>query len=71
MLLRRNEKLADIYPCLLLEDVDVAESSEDPLVSCTQSAVSPSANANSAKDKLSSVGLSTDDGELCEVSEDG
>lgn len=50
--------------------MDVAESSEVPLVSCTQSAVPPSADANSAKDKLRSVGLSTTDVESCDVSKD-
>ena len=33
VLLRRNAKLVDIYPCVALEDMDVAERSEVPLVS--------------------------------------
>ena len=69
VLLRRNAKLADVYPCVALEDMDDAECSEVPLVSCTQSAMPPTADVNSARDKLRSVGLSTVDVESCEVSE--
>ncbi|KAM7370275.1 hypothetical protein PAMP_011541 [Pampus punctatissimus] len=70
VLLRRNAKLADVYSVVALEDMDVAERSEVPLSSCTQSAVPSTADANSAKDKLRSVGLSGVDMESCEVSED-
>lgn len=68
VLLRRNAKLADVYTCVALEDMDVAERSEVPLVSCNQSTMSPTADANSPKDKLRSVGLSAVDIESCEVS---
>ncbi|TKS64959.1 Retrovirus-related Pol polyprotein from transposon opus [Collichthys lucidus] len=70
VLLRRNAKLADVYSVVALEDMDVADRSEVPLSSCTQSAVPSTADANSAKDKLRSVGLSGVDMESCEVSED-
>lgn len=70
VILRRNANLADVYTVVALEDMDVAECSEVPLASCIQSAVSPSADANSAKDKLRSVGLSGVHIESCEVSED-
>lgn len=38
MLPRRNAKLADVFSCVALEDMDVAERSDIPLSSCTQSA---------------------------------
>ncbi|TKS64941.1 Retrovirus-related Pol polyprotein from transposon opus [Collichthys lucidus] len=55
VLLRRNAKLADVYSVVALEDMDVADRSEVPLSSCTQSAVPSTADANSAKDKLRRV----------------
>lgn len=70
VLLRRNAKLADVYSCVALEDMNADEHSEVPLVSCTQSAVSPTADVDSTRDKLKSVGLSTVDIESCEVSTD-
>lgn len=53
-----------------IEDLDVAEHSEAPLVSCTQSAALCTADGNASKDELRSVGLSAVDIESCEVSED-
>ncbi|XP_031735145.1 uncharacterized protein LOC116401066 [Anarrhichthys ocellatus] len=70
VLLRRNAKLADVYTCVALEDMDVAEQTEVPLAGCTQSTVPPTVDADSAKDELDSVGLSTVDIESCEVSVD-
>ena len=70
VLLRRNAKLADVYSCVALEDMDDVECSEVPLVSCSQSVVPPTADGNTASGKLSSVGLSAVDIESCEVSED-
>ncbi|XP_039503265.1 uncharacterized protein LOC120459855 [Pimephales promelas] len=55
VLLRRNGKLADVYSCVSIEDMDVTERSEVPLFSCTQSAALSTADGNDAKDKLRSV----------------
>ncbi|KAG1939019.1 interleukin-1 receptor accessory protein-like 1-A [Pimephales promelas] len=52
VLLRRNGKLADVYSCVSIEDMDVTERSEVPLFSCTQSAALSTADGNDAKDKL-------------------
>ena len=70
VMLRRNAKLADVYSCVALEDMDVGECSEVPLVCSSQSAVPPTADADSVKSRLQSVGLSNIDIESCEVSED-
>ncbi|KAJ8010185.1 hypothetical protein DPEC_G00072360 [Dallia pectoralis] len=70
VLLRRNAKLADVFSCVALEDMDAAEPLEVPLNSHNQSAVPPTAAANSVGDQLRSVGLSNVDIESCEVSED-
>lgn len=70
VLLRRNTKLADVYSCVALEDMDATERSEVPLVSCSQSAVPPIDEAISVEDQVRSVGLSNVDIESCEVSED-
>lgn len=70
VLLRRNAKLADVYPVVALEDMDDTEHSEVPLMNYTQSAVPPAAGASSTSDKLRSVGLNGVDIESCEVSED-
>lgn len=69
VLLRRNAKLADVYPVVALEDMDVAVRSEAPIAACAQSAVPPTADAGSANDRLRSVGLDGVDIESCEVSE--
>ncbi|XP_061887948.1 uncharacterized protein LOC133638923 isoform X1 [Entelurus aequoreus] len=69
VLLRRNAKLADVYSCVALEDMDVAQLSGAPLLSCTQSATPPAADIDSVIDKLKSVGLCNIDIESCEVSE--
>ncbi len=37
VLLRRNAKLADLYPCIALEDIDSADAIKPPLVSCPMS----------------------------------
>lgn len=66
VLLRRNAKLADVFTCAALEDMDVVEPIE--VAGCTQSAMPPITDAGSAKEKLCSIGLSTVDVESCEVS---
>lgn len=70
VLLRRNAKLADVYSCVALEDMDVADRSQLNLVSNHQSVVPPATTANSAQARLSSCGLSAVDIESCEVSQD-
>ncbi|XP_076862436.1 uncharacterized protein LOC143514750 [Brachyhypopomus gauderio] len=65
--LRRNAKLADIYPCMALEDFEST--------SCLQrthsriSPVDPETRDSSAREKIASVGLDDLDLSLCDVSE--
>lgn len=60
ILLRRNAKLADLFSCVALEDMDVAESSDIHLSCHTQKSM-PAADTDSAKDRLMSIGLSNVD----------
>lgn len=69
VLLRQNAKLTDVYFCVALKDMDVAQLLGAPLHSCTQSVVQPTADANSAKDKLRSVGPSNIDIKSCDASD--
>ena len=70
IVLRRNAKLADIYSCVALEDMDVADSPEVALPCYTQSTVPLAPETDSVKDRLMSVRLSNVDIESCEVSAD-
>lgn len=70
VLLRRNTKLADVYPVVALEDMDGAECSEVRLASSGQSIMPSTADASLVTDVLRSVGLGDVDIESCEVSED-
>lgn len=69
VLLRRNAKLADVFSCVAVEDMDVVENTETPLLSCVQSAVPLTTCADSIKDRLRSVGLADVDIVSCEVSQ--
>lgn len=69
VLVRRNAKLADVFTCVALEDMDVVEPSEVLLNSCTQTGVPAAAEVRSTDDKLKSVGLDSLDIHSCDVSE--
>uniref|UniRef100_A0A3B1KC70 Gypsy retrotransposon integrase-like protein 1 n=1 Tax=Astyanax mexicanus TaxID=7994 RepID=A0A3B1KC70_ASTMX len=68
VLLRRNAKLADVFPCVAVEDFE--------LTSCPQSIPPSHAAPNQAKgrvsseEKLASLGLDKVDLSLCDVSEE-
>lgn len=68
VLVRRNAKLADVFPCIALEDMDDAHTAELPLNSCSL-VDSPSENKSySAEERLKSVGLSEVDISFGDVS---
>ena len=67
VLVRRNAKLADVFPCIALEDMDVTDTAELSMASCSLVA-SPFENECSANEKLNSVGLSGIDMNSCDVS---
>ncbi|KAL1246992.1 hypothetical protein QQF64_034535 [Cirrhinus molitorella] len=70
VLLRRNAKLADVYSCMAIEDMDITEFPEGPWASFSHSLMpQPLAGLKSTEEKLRSVGLSNIDIESCEVSE--
>lgn len=70
VLLRRNAKLADVYSCMAIEDMDITEFPEGPWASFSHSLMpQPLAGMKSTEEKLRSVGLSNIDIESCEVSE--
>ena len=67
VLVRRNAKLADVFTCIALEDMDVTDTAELSVASCSLVA-SPFENECSANEKLNSVGLSEIDMNSCDVS---
>ncbi len=69
VLLRRNAKLADLYPCIALEDIDSADAIKPPLVSCPMSLSDSWDQSTSPSEKLKSVGLHDLDVESCDVSD--
>ncbi len=69
VLLRCNAKLADLYPCIALEDIDSADAIKPPLVSCPMSLSNSWDQSTSLSEKLKSVGLHDLDVESCDVSD--
>ncbi len=69
VLLRRNAKLADLYPCIALEDIDSVDTVKPPLVSCPMSLSDSWDQSTSPSEKLKSVGLHDLDVESCDVSD--
>jgi hypothetical protein len=74
VLVRRNAKLADVFSCMALENMDETSSAEAPLISCPSAAVPTESpltkdDLHSAHEKLESVGLSGLDMNSCNVSE--
>lgn len=68
VLVRRNAKLADVFSCIALEDMDILKQTDAPVVSCHQIATSGSETV-SIDEKLKSVGISGLDIDSCDVSE--
>lgn len=68
VLVRRNAKLADVFPCIALEDLDETNAAELPLASCLQVAT-PTEDVCSVDEKFKSIGLSGLDLNSCDVSE--
>ena len=74
VLVRRNAKLADVFSCMALENMDETSSAEAPLISCPSAAVPTESpltkdDLHSAHEKLESVGLSGLDMNSRDVSE--
>ncbi|KAK0135029.1 Transposon Ty3-I Gag-Pol polyprotein [Merluccius polli] len=68
VLVRRNAKLADVFPCIALEDMDDVQT--DALLTSCSLTTAPSGDVGcSAEDKLKSVGLSDLDLSSCGVTE--
>ncbi|KAI5089736.1 interleukin-1 receptor accessory protein-like 1-A isoform X1, partial [Silurus meridionalis] len=65
--LRRNSKVADVYPCIALEDVGETES-ELPLRSTVQQSVVETDMSEDLRCRLRQRGLETIDLDSCEVS---
>lgn len=69
VLVRRNAKLADVFPCIALEDMDDTVPAEVPLLSCSQETSNTGSADCTADEKLKSFGLSGLDIHSCDVSE--
>ena len=67
VLVRRNAKLADVFPCIALEDMDDTPT-EVPLASCSLRTATANVE-HSADNKLQSVGLTAIDLASCDVTE--
>lgn len=67
VLVRRNAKLADVFPCIALEDMDDT-TTEVPLASCSLRTATANVEC-SADNKLRSVGLTDIDLAPCDVTE--
>lgn len=70
VLLRRNAKLADLYTCVALEDVDTGENNSMPNLSSNSMSTAPPTELGALKSQLNSMGLSNVDVDSCEVSDD-
>lgn len=68
VLLRRNAKIADLYPCIALEDLDCASAVNNFLVNCPTS-LSNVADVSPVKERLKSVGLDSLNIDSCDISD--
>lgn len=66
--LRRNTKVADVYPCIALEDVCEAASESTVRLCVQQSAVEPD-RSDAPSSRLQKCGLESVDLDACEVSD--
>lgn len=67
VLVRRNAKLADVFPCIALEDMGETDTSEVPLASCSLTTHPTEKGTSSANETLRSIGLSAIDMDACDV----
>lgn len=69
VLIRRNAKLADVYTCVALEDVDTDDDNVESQLSHNNVSFVPPTNFETVKEQLISMGLTNVDIDSCEVSD--
>ncbi|KAI4878077.1 hypothetical protein NFI96_011685, partial [Prochilodus magdalenae] len=69
VLLRRNARIADLFPCIALEDWDDADTNSSALASCPMSVSACADTSCSVGATLGSIGLDEIDISACDVSD--
>lgn len=69
VMLRRNAKIADLYPCLALEDIDDANAVDPFLINCHTRLSDDEAEVSPVSERLKSVGLDSLNIDSCDISD--